>query len=237
MLLHPRMTLTKAETSSGLARTGVMDAYVSSSESWTFTALSVGMDGAPCVPLSPSRLGREGAARTDMRRGRSLYASGPTTTSAVPCSNMSSLRRSAMQPSTPMMRFLPPRRPAWACFLASFVRPMRPSPFVPSSPSSGKFRSWARSVCSRCQTLRSALSRMAHVFVSAARTKSARPRPSSLMRRLAFVASSSAAGEEIESHRATPARADGGSLRRAPREERMPAARFIDLAGYDTSTE
>ncbi|EJK61236.1 hypothetical protein THAOC_18318, partial [Thalassiosira oceanica] len=36
------------------------------------------------------------------------------------------------------------------------------------------------------------------------------------MRRLAFVASSSAAGEEIESHRATPARADGGSLRRAP---------------------
>ena len=45
MLLHPRIIETNADTSCGLDRMGVMDAYVSSRDSWTLTARSVGIVG------------------------------------------------------------------------------------------------------------------------------------------------------------------------------------------------
>ena len=82
MLFQPLIMLTNAETE--LCLTGVMSLYVSSSESWT------------SIPeASPFTL-------TDsMRRGKDLYASGPTTISAKRSVSRSLVfSRSAMHPKT-----------------------------------------------------------------------------------------------------------------------------------------
>mmetsp|Transcript_26891 Transcript_26891/g.43708 ORF Transcript_26891/g.43708 Transcript_26891/m.43708 type:complete len:84 (-) Transcript_26891:1172-1423(-) len=83
MLLHPRIIETNAETSCGLDRMGVMEAYVSSKDSWTFTARSVGIVGVVVditLELSPpfelllllGGGGVEGEVNTEIKRGKSL---------------------------------------------------------------------------------------------------------------------------------------------------------------------